>query len=389
MPRLKPLEWKASLKQQLLNEINFVQHHINLKRAPLLILTGMESKGSFEITWNYDKDILFVFATTKTWDYILNTLCKSNPGDYSPYVLENKKNDFLLKVSQKPKDRNYLGVNNLPFYQGQMRKIKPWREIDNNSFGKWVELSILLPSFIDWRFGPNLELARGQQKEILTYVKQYSGVARSFFEGRGRLIGYQIGESGLWMNGIPHTDISDSFPASIIYGLGGRSDIAILSKNNFGSVEYWDLKTRPPFKVTTRDKLVKQSVDLQQVAAQAPMTLLLPNKGSLPFPSVYPVKTVGVLGIGIDDSNQIIWKAEEAPIPTSIPERETPIFGKVVSTIRTVQWYEQLGNSKRVELASGILRQAAQSLIEALAQSDEWEPIQAALHEQWRLKYNC
>ncbi|MBD2426840.1 hypothetical protein [Phormidium sp. FACHB-1136] len=378
------LQWKASLRQQLLSEINFVQRHISLKRTPPLILTGMGFRGSFEISWSYNKDVIFILATTKTWDYILNEICKCGSNNASPRILEDKKNDFLSKISKKPESRNRLGINDLPFYKRQIRKTKPWREINDNSFGKWVELSTLLPSFIDWRFGPNLELAKDQQKNILSYVKQYAEVARTFFDSRGRILGYEVGESGLWINSIPQTEMTDSFPKSIIYGLGGRSDIAILSNDNSGTVEYWDLKTRPPSKSISRDQLIKQS-DLQQVATQAPMQLILPNQGQLPIPDVYPVKTIGILGIGTDDRNQVIWKDKEA----LIPERQTPILGKTISTERTAQWHEQLGNSERVELAADILRQAAQRLIEALVQSDEWELIKEALDEHWRLKYNC
>ncbi|MGA9378904.1 MAG: hypothetical protein WBV73_09060, partial [Phormidium sp.] len=271
--------WQTSLKNQFQQEIASIkQLPLSQKNAPLLIGTGMGAKGNFELSWNMNKQVLMVWATSDTWEYILEKIIKCDFTGKQYYVDNNKKIDFLNKVTTRG-NRPFLRSYSSSLLRTLVNRVKPWvnKSIDNSKFGKWVELAYLLPSYIDFVFGPQLQLAGNRGNHELELVRKYADKAVNFLNQRGYLIGYEVGESGLWLDGDP-----DYFPNHhfrMIWGLGGRSDFVIQLAN--GCVEYWDLKTHSPNKpISKPENLVKQEY-FQQVARQAPMQLIYSSNGPL------------------------------------------------------------------------------------------------------------
>ncbi|MFB2833290.1 hypothetical protein [Floridanema evergladense] len=388
--------WRTSLKNQFRQKLYSIEQlPLSQKNAPLLIGTGMGRKGNFELSWNMNKQVLMVWATSDTWEYILKDIVKHDSTGKKYYVDNNKKTDFLNKVTMRS-NRPFLRSYPSSLLSSLLHRVKPWANKSINNFGKWVELAYLLPSYIDFRFGPQLQLAGNRGKDELELVRKYANKAIDFLNQRGYLIGYEVGESGLWLDGNP--DYIPNRHFRLIWGLGGRSDFVIQLAN--GCVEYWDLKTHSPNKpISKPDDLVKQEY-FQQVVRQAPMQLIYSSNGPLPIPNVLPVKTIGVLGIGCDGEGNIIsynrqieasdWEGNIISYDRKVEEPIQKPFpvDRSITTVRVTQWYELLGTpEERVKLATEVLKETVHQLIEALIKSDEWDAIQQELDLHWERKW--
>lgn len=391
--------WRFSLKSQYYQELSHLEKlPLSQKNAPVLIGTGMGRDGYFELAWSIDKQVLMVWATSNTWNYILHKIIKydSLVNQYNVDLV--KKNHFLSQIS-KHSTRPYLRLYPLSLQRSLFGRVQPWKNqpIDY-CFGKWVELAYLLPSYINFRFGSQLQLARYRGTQKLELALQYANEARKYLNSRGCLIGYEVGESGLWLDGnpiyLPHRNFR------LIWGLGGRSDFAIRADDN--SVEYWEIKTRSLNRPVSKPEDLVTPTYLKQITQQAPMQLIYPSGYQLP--NIIPVTTIGVLGIGCNQHGNVISYTQKVssteksnnlldyPRPSSF--QESRITERQVLTIRAAQWYKQLdqldnSNSERVELAARVLEEAVNQLVEALMKSDEWDSILQALDDYWQRKWGA
>ena len=390
--------WRSGLKNSYKKELLALnQLPLSPKHSPILIGTGMGQNGNFEISYSYNKKVLMVWATSNTWDYILKKIIKHNKTEDKYYVEESKKNCFLNKLCDccnKP----FLCLYPKSPQRKLLNRVKPWvnKQINNNNFGKWVELAYLLPSYIEFRFGPELQLAGERNSEnLLQLAMQYAKEAKKFLDSRGSLIGYEVGESGLWLDGNPIYLPDRDF--RLIWGLGGRSDFAIQNYDN--DIEYWELKTFSPNKPFKRykDLVRKTETHLKQVLQQAPMQLVI-YRTSQAIPNIIPIKKVGVLGVGLDSSKNVVCHNEDLKIvskesnllelPSTIISDTSSIFNRQVITTRAVQWNEKVKEKQgRIELAAEILKEAVNLLVKTLMESNEWDSILQALDAHWQLKY--
>ena len=408
--------WRPAMTSQYCQELSRLEQLLN--NAPVLIGTNMKQHGCFELAWSMDKKTLMVWATSKTWDYILKTVVKQNQTNQQYYVDINKRNDFLDRVSNCG-DRSYLRPAPLSLLRRLLRRVKPWKnESIINKFGEWVEVAYLLPSYIYFRFGPELQLAHNREKQYLELALQYANEARNFLNSRGCLLGFGVGESGLWLDGNPIYLPRRNF--RLIWGLGGRSDFALQANDGqVEYVEYWDLKTRSPNRrVSNKEELVNPTY-LEQVRRQAPMQLIYSSGQRVP--NIIPVQTIkrvekrlskddilpaqeellemsmGVLGVGCDQHGKVIYYSQmvqslkkesilfEAPTDSLLQKER--IEQRPVVTMPTEQWYQHLAKPDRAELGAEVLKEAVHQLVEALMQSDEWDSILQALDEHWLRKW--
>ncbi|CAD5953991.1 hypothetical protein [Planktothrix agardhii] len=379
--------WRSNVAEKYKQELQELkQLPLCPTHAPVLIGTAA---GYFEIAWNMKKDVLMVWATSNTWEYILRKVVSFDQSTHKPYVDEEQKELFLQQIGEL---ETTLTGTNKPFLRAYpssllrkfFRRLKPWKdEPIINNFGSWVELSCLLPSYIEWRFGPELQAAGNRGQEQLGYVQKYATQARKLFDERGQLVGFGVGDSGLWLGGNSIHRPDRNF--RLIWGLGGRSDFAIRVESNDGvkEIEYWDLKTRSFSKRVNSPNQLISNEDIQQVTRQAPMQLIYRFKDQPPLPNMETVNTIGIICVGCDSDGKVISNHESVNKPTE----EERIFDRNTNTIRTDQWYEQLGNPERVKLAATVLGDAANRLVNNLMGSDEWDAIRKELDEYWKRKY--
>lgn len=381
--------WRLELRSTFWEEIERInQLPLNQKHAPILIGTAMEKSGNFELAWDMERNVLFVWATSGTWEYVLKKIVKYDPSREDYYIDDCKKDDFMKKVKNKSKKSYLRSYISSPF-ENLLKRAKPWLNvpIKNGQFGKWVELSYLLPSYIPLRFGFNFELAHNRDTFALGRIQEYANSARDFFDRRGELIGYGVGDSGLWLDANPIHIPNRSF--RLIWGVGGRSDF--IFELNDGSSEFWDLKTISPSNSIKRVEELVSLDSVRQVLQQASMQVIYPSPFGLL--NVLPVKRVGVLGIGTVDTlgvachHQLLCNPSKKEPPKKLFERNAGVLERSVSTARQFQWADYVNRPERVELSAKVLREAIYSLIDTLVVSDEWDDIVSALDEYGLRKY--
>lgn len=378
--------WRSSFAEQYRQELQELKElPLCPTHAPVLISTAA---GYFEIAWNWKKDVLMVWATSNTWKRILKKVVRINESTNQPYVDEEPKELFLQQIGEfettPAGEKPFLGAYRSSLLKTIFRRVKPWKNEPIKNFGSWVELSCLLPSYISWRFGPELKYAGQRGVKELKYIRECATQAREFLQERGQLIGFGVGDSGLWLGGNSIHRPDRNF--RLIWGLGGRSDFAICVESNDGvkEIEYWELKTRSFSKrVNSPDQLISNE-DIQQVTQQAPMQLIYKDKDQPAIPNILPVNTIGIICVGRDSNEQVISNHKSVNKPT----REELILDQYINTIRTAQWHEQLGNRDRVELAATVLEDAVNRLVDTLMDSNEWDAIQKELDEYWKRKYS-
>jgi len=373
------------LYRKYLQEVDALNNlPLNINNAPVLILT---KAGEFELAWSPKKTTLLVWVSHKTWGKIWKII-KQDSATQEFQVDELKKDSFLRDVRLKYKEKKYLG--SYPYLLSEkLIKVQEKSILENNNFGKWVELAYLLPSFIPLRFGPELQLVENyEEQNYLRFAMSYADEVRKFFNQRGNLIGYGAGDSGLWLNGDSIYTPARQF--NLIWGLGGRADFFLKREDN--EIECCELKTKAPNKIVQdpTEQLVKIDA-LRQLIMQAPAQLLYTDEFAL-----LPVTKLVVLGVGCNATGNIISWAEEIP-PLTEEEKiiechdslNTGVLARSVRTQRLVQLAQKFPEPKRkrFEIAAEIVGQSANVLINNLVNSDEWDAIHETLNKYHERKY--
>lgn len=373
--------------QQEVNEIDSLP--LNIDYAPVLIIT---KAGSFELAWDLDKKVLMIWVSNGTWKKI-EKIVEEVPNTNNYSINLSKRTKFFNEVKLLDK-YTYLGSYPTSVSHKVIREPEETKQIlENGFFGKWVELAYLLPSYIPIHFGLHLELAESKkQKEDLALIQGYAEEARKFFNQRGKLIGYGVGDSGLWLEATRIFVPSRNF--RLIWGLGGRSDFFFRTQDN--SVECWDLKTiSPNKKVIDPNQQLTKIDSLKQVIQQAPSKLNVPSTSPLGV-DILPVTAIGVLGVGREPGGSIISRHEIVPplseekslieYPENFSLQQDGVLNRPVRTARLEQLAKQLTNPIRFELAAQILEESVSHLVDVLTSSSEWDSIQKALDGYYERK---